>query len=49
MPTKKSAKKNAPKDKSLVASIWDASCSIRGANDAPKCKDYILPLVFTKR
>ena len=25
------------------------SCSRRGANDVPKCKDYIVPLVFTKR
>ncbi|MCL4281085.1 MAG: type I restriction-modification system subunit M, partial [Flavobacteriales bacterium] len=29
--------------------IWDAACSIRGAKDAPKYKDYILPLIFTKR
>ncbi|MBK5967916.1 N-6 DNA methylase, partial [Thiorhodovibrio winogradskyi] len=26
-----------------------AACSIRGAKDAPKYKDYILPLIFTKR
>jgi type I restriction enzyme M protein len=25
------------------------ACSIRGAKDAPKYKDYILPLVFAKR
>jgi len=49
MPKKKSAKKNTPKDKSLESWIWDAACSIRGAKDAPKYKDYILPLVFTKR
>ena len=36
-------------DKSLEAWIWDAACSIRGAKDAPKFKDYILPLIFTKR
>jgi len=36
-------------DKSLERWIWDAACSIRGAKDAPKFKDYILPLVFTKR
>lgn len=36
-------------DKSLESWIWDAACSIRGAKDAPKYKDYILPLVFTKR
>ena len=36
-------------DKSLEQWLWDAACSIRGAKDAPKYKDYILPLVFTKR
>ena len=36
-------------DKSLESWIWDAACSIRGAKDAPKFKDYILPLIFTKR
>ena len=36
-------------DKSLEQWLWDAACSIRGAQDAPKYKDYILPLVFTKR
>ena len=35
--------------KSLESWIWDAACSIRGAQDAPKYKDYILPLIFTKR
>lgn len=29
--------------------LWDAACVIRGALDAPKYKDYILPLVFLKR
>lgn len=29
--------------------LWDAACSIRGPVDAPKFKDYILPLVFVKR
>src|ERR687891_370999 len=29
--------------------LWDAACSIRGAIDAPKFKDYILPLIFLKR
>ncbi|MCD6526283.1 MAG: type I restriction-modification system subunit M N-terminal domain-containing protein [Desulfuromonas sp.] len=37
------------KNKSLESWIWDAACSIRGAKDAPKYKDYILPLIFTKR
>lgn len=41
--------KNANSDKSLELWIWDSACSIRGAKDAPKYKDYILPLVFTKR
>jgi type I restriction enzyme M protein len=36
-------------DKSLEQWLWDAACSIRGAKDAPKYKDFILPLVFTKR
>jgi type I restriction enzyme M protein len=35
--------------KSLESWIWDAACSIRGAKDAPKFKDYILPLIFAKR
>ena len=35
--------------KSLESWIWSAACSIRGAKDAPKYKDYILPLVFAKR
>ncbi len=29
--------------------LWQAACSIRGEKDAPKFKDYILPLVFLKR
>jgi type I restriction enzyme M protein len=29
--------------------IWDAACSIHGAVDAPKYKDFILPLIFIKR
>ena len=40
---------NGDKDKSLESWIWDAACSIRGAQDATKYKDFILPLVFTKR
>ena len=38
-----------PTDKSLESWIWDAACSIRGAKDAAKSKDFILPLIFTKR
>jgi type I restriction enzyme M protein len=29
--------------------LWEAACQIRGPVDAPKYKDYILPLVFLKR
>lgn len=29
--------------------LWRAACSIRGAEDAAKYKDYILPLIFFKR
>lgn len=29
--------------------LWSAACVIRGAADAPKFKDFILPLVFFKR
>ncbi len=29
--------------------LWDAACSIRGAKDAAKFKDYLLPLLFLKR
>jgi len=35
--------------KTLETWLWDAACSIRGALDAPKYKDYILPLIFVKR
>jgi len=34
---------------SLETWLWDAACAIRGPVDAPKFKDYILPLVFLKR
>lgn len=40
---------NNHENKSLEQWLWDAACSIRGAKEAPKYKDYILPLVFTKR
>ena len=35
--------------KTLEGWLWEAACSIRGAVDAPKFKDYILPLIFIKR
>src|SRR5881397_1448121 len=43
-----------PRDEHLDISaletwLWDAACAIRGATDAPKFKDFILPLVFYKR
>jgi len=38
-----------PDVKSMEAWIWDAACSIHGAVDAPKYKDFILPLIFVKR
>jgi type I restriction enzyme M protein len=33
----------------LESWLWAAACSIRGPVDAPKFKDYILPLIFLKR
>src|SRR5258708_29702372 len=37
-------------DRSTIASwLWEAACKIRGPVDAPKYKDYILPLIFLKR
>jgi type I restriction enzyme M protein len=42
-------KDSSVKDKSLESWIWDAACSIRGAKDAPKYKEFILPLIFAKR
>ena len=35
--------------KALETWLWDAACAIRGGTDAPKFKDFILPLVFYKR
>jgi len=35
--------------KSLENWLWEAACKIRGPVDAPKYKDYILPLIFFKR
>ena len=40
---------NGEKVKSMESWIWGAACSIRGAADAPKFKEYILPLIFVKR
>jgi type I restriction enzyme M protein len=35
--------------KSMEQMLWDAACKIRGEKDAPKFKDYLLPLLFIKR
>lgn len=29
--------------------LWNAACVIRGATDAPKFKDFLLPLIFYRR
>ncbi len=36
-------------NKPMEQMLWDAACAIRGEKDAPKFKDYLLPLVFIKR
>lgn len=33
----------------LESWLWEAACILRGPVDAPKYKDYILPLIFLKR
>lgn len=45
----KAKKTKVEPEKSLETWLWDAACAIRGAQEAPKFKDYILPLVFLKR
>jgi len=35
--------------KTLEGWLWEAACKIRGPIDAPRYKDYILPLIFMKR
>ena len=34
---------------SLESWLWEAACSIRGEIEAPKYKDFIIPLIFLKR
>jgi len=46
---KKKKENGNEQDKSLETWLWDAACAIHGPVDAPKYKDYILPLVFVKR
>lgn len=41
--------KNVLDVKTLENWLWEAACKIRGEIDAPKYKDYILPLIFLKR
>ena len=33
----------------LESWLWEAACSIRGEIEAPKYKDFIIPLIFLKR
>ena len=40
---------SAPTTKPMEQMLWDAACSIRGAQEAAKFKDYLLPLLFLKR
>src|SRR5436189_2195635 len=40
---------NRPTNFRLEQWLWEAACQIRGPLDAPKFKDYILPLIFLKR
>ncbi len=40
---------DVPDTKPMEQMLWDAACSIRGAKDAAKFKDYLLPLLFLKR
>jgi len=50
---KESGRKNGNGKRLDVAALenwlWEAACQIRGPLDAPKFKDYILPLIFLKR
>lgn len=43
------AKSSVLSNKSMEQMLWDAACSVRGEKDAPKFKDYLLPLLFVKR
>ncbi len=43
------AASQAPSTKPMEQMLWDAACSIRGEKDAPKFKDFLLPLLFLKR
>ena len=43
------SKSSVLSNKSMEQMLWDAACSVRGEKDAPKFKDYLLPLLFVKR
>jgi len=43
------ARNSVLSNKSMEQMLWDAACSVRGEKDAPKFKDYLLPLLFVKR
>jgi len=47
--TRKHRTAATPTTKPMEQMLWDAACSIRGEKDAPKFKDYLLPLLFLKR
>ena len=47
--TRQSRSATIPTTKPMEQMLWDAACSIRGAQDAPRFKDYLLPLLFLKR
>ena len=44
--SRRSGKLDVP---ALESWLWEAACTVRGPLDAPKFKDYILPLIFVKR
>ena len=46
---RRSSREDLLTTKSMEQMLWSAACSIRGEKDAPKFKDYILPLIFIKR
>lgn len=49
-PTRRKGRTDAAQSTKLMEQmLWDAACSIRGEKDAPKFKDYLLPLLFLKR
>ena len=47
--TRRNRRSVVPSTKPMEQMLWDAACSIRGEKDAPKFKDYLLPLLFLKR